>query len=187
MWAHPVLRPLALTVAVFAFVGEAGNAVFVILVTERIGLGSIGFGMLIAVDAMTAIAASFLVAPFVARTSHSTSMRFAIVTYAIASLLFGFATVVAAAFLAAFINGMSDPSWNVVSATVINADVPAGLPAELNLFTGWPIIVTNTIGSSNPPNTVNYFVAGRDHMMISEVGTLNIPNLPGPELQVQLM
>jgi MFS family permease len=140
VWSHPVLRPLALTVAVFAFVNEASGAVYVILVTERFGLGSLGFGLLISIEAITSVAASFGIAGLVARTSHSWSMRFSIVTFTISSFLLGFSTVVAIAFLAALINGASDPTWNVVSATVRQRLVPDAVFGRMMtayLFIAW--------------------------------------------------
>jgi MFS family permease len=140
VWSHPVLRPLALTVAVFAFVSEASGAVYVILVTERFGLGSVGFGVLISIEAVTSVAASFGIAALVARTSHSLSMRFSIVTFTISSLLLGFSTAVAIAFLAALINGASDPTWNVVSATVRQRLVPDAVFGRMMtayLFIAW--------------------------------------------------
>jgi MFS family permease len=140
VWAHPVLRPLALTVATFSFVGAAGNAVFVVLVTERFGLGGIGFGVLISVDAIASVLMSFLVAGLIRRTSHSWSMRLSIVCFTASALLFGLTTLAAIAFLAAVINGISDPTWNIVSATVRQRLVPDevfGRMMTAYLFIGW--------------------------------------------------
>ena len=140
VWAHPVLRPLALTVATFSFVGAAGNAVFVVLVTERFGLGGIGFGVLISVDAIASVLMSFLVAGLIRRTSHSWSMRLSIVCFSASALLFGLTTLAAIAFVAAVINGISDPTWNIVSATVRQRLVPDevfGRMMTAYLFIGW--------------------------------------------------
>ncbi len=140
VWAHPVLRPLALTVATFSFVGAAGNAVFVVLVTERFGLGGVGFGMLISVDAIASVLMSFLVAGLIRRTSHSWSMRLSIVCFSAGALLFGLSTLAAIAFVAAVINGISDPTWNIVSATVRQRLVPDevfGRMMTAYLFIGW--------------------------------------------------
>ena len=140
VWAHPVLRPLALTVATFAFVGAAGEGVFVVLVTERFGLGSVGFGLLISVDAVASVLTSFLVAGLIRRTSHSWSMRLAIACFTAGSLMFGLTTVAAVAFLAAVVNGISDPTWNIVSATVRQRLVPDhvfGRMMTAYLFISW--------------------------------------------------
>lgn len=140
VWGHPVLRPLALTVAVFAFVGEAGNAVFVILATERFGLSGTQYGLLVGVDGVASVAMSFLVARLVTRTSHATSMRLSIVTFAIAAALFGFGTTIAAIVLASLFMGISDPTWNVVSATIRQRLVPGevfGRMMTAYLFIAW--------------------------------------------------
>lgn len=140
VWAHDVLRPLALSVALFSFVGEAGNAVFVILATERFGLESIGFGFLLAADGVAAVVMSFFVARLVATTSHSWSMRFSVVTYCVGALMFGFTTAVAAAFIASSLQGLSGPTWNIVSATARQRLVPDAVFGRMitaYLFIAW--------------------------------------------------
>ncbi|MCP5034731.1 MAG: MFS transporter [Actinomycetia bacterium] len=147
VWRHPVLRPLAFTVMAFSFVGQATNAVFVILVTERFGLGSLGFGTLISIRGATAVAMSFAVARFVSRAGHSMSMRFAVVTFTTASLLFGLTTAMALIIAASVINGLSDPSWNVVTNTVRQRLVPDevfGRMMTAYLFIAWSM---NPVGA----------------------------------------
>lgn len=142
VWGHPVLRPLALTVAAFAFVGEAGNAVHVILVTERFGLSEFGYGLIVAVDGVFSVIMSFFVAGLVRRRSHSFSMRFAVVTFVISAWLMGFTTVVAGLVLAAMMGGLSDPSWNVVSGTIRQRLVPDevfGRMMTAYLFIAWSV------------------------------------------------
>ncbi len=140
VWEHPVLRPLALTVLLFAFVGEAGNAVYVILATERFGLSSFGFGLLISVDGVASIVTSFFVARLVRRTSHATSMRFAVVTFALAALFYGLSTSPVGIYLGAVLGGVSDPAWNINSATIRQRLVPDrvfGRMMTAYLFIAW--------------------------------------------------
>ncbi len=140
VWAHPVLRPLALTVALFSFVGEAGNSIFVLVATERFGLSEVEFGALISVDAIAAVIMSLFVARLVIRTSHAFSMRLSIITYAIAALFFGFSTALAGAIFASLMIGISDPSWNVVSGTIRQRLVPDevfGRMMTAYLFIAW--------------------------------------------------
>lgn len=142
VWSHPVLRPLALTVAAFAFVGEAGNAVHVILVTERFGISEFGYGLIVAVDGVFSVIMSFFVAGLVKRKSHSFSMRFAVVTFVISAWLLGFTTVVAGLILGAIMGGLSDPSWNVVSGTIRQRLVPDevfGRMMTAYLFIAWSV------------------------------------------------
>lgn len=140
VWGHPVLRPLALAVMAFSFVGEAGNAVFVILATERFGLSNLEYGLLISVDGVASVTMSFFVARLVARTSHSFSMRVSVVAFTISSLLFGLTTVVVGAFLGALIGGIGDPTWNVNSSTIRQRLVPDqvfGRMMTAYLFVAW--------------------------------------------------
>ncbi len=124
VWGHPVLRPLALVVAAFSFVGEAGNAIFVVFVTDRLGLSNVQFGLLLTVDAMGAIVMSFLVTRLITRTSHGFSMRFSVVLATAASILFSATTFVPLIVFAMVLSGASHPSWNVVSVTVRQRLVP---------------------------------------------------------------
>lgn len=118
VWNHPVLRPLALTVGVFSFFGAATNAVLVILVTERLGFSEFQYGLLLTVDAVASVAMSFFVMKLVRRTSHGSSMKVSVITYAIQGILLGTATVLPLVVVALVFGGISDPTWNVISATV---------------------------------------------------------------------
>ena len=124
VWGHSVLRPLALTVAVFAFVGEANWAIFVVLATEQFGFSEVEYGLLLALDGLASVVMSFFVARVVRRTSHATSMRIRVVAFSASALLFGFGTVAAAAIVGVLLSGVADPSWNIVSATVRQRLVP---------------------------------------------------------------
>ena len=140
VWAHPVLRPLVIAVGTFSFVGAAGNAVFVVLITERFGIDGVGFGVLMSVDAIASVIMSFFVARLIRRTSHSWSMRLSIVCFVASALLLGLSTVAAVAFVAASINGVSGPTWNIVSSTVRQRLVPDevfGRMMTAYLFIAW--------------------------------------------------
>ncbi len=142
VWRHPVLRPLALSVAAFACVGEATNAVFVILMTERLGFTELQYGLILTFDAVASVTMSFFVAGLVRRTSHGMSMRVSVVFYAIGSLLLGFATFTPLIIVAVLCGGISDPTWNVISGTVrqrLVDDFIFGRMMTAYLFIAWSI------------------------------------------------
>jgi len=118
VWGHRVLRPLALAVAAFSFAGNAIDAVFVILATERLGLSELQYGLLISVDAIAAFAMTFVVTRIVKRTSHGVSMQISVVAFTCYVLLLGLVTSMPFVILAILLAGVSDPTWNVISATV---------------------------------------------------------------------
>ncbi len=127
VWGHALLRPMALAVATFAFFGQACNAVFVLVVQERFGYTGTEFGVLVALEGVSALIMSFFVARIVRRTSHSFSMRFSIVTSALAALSFGLSPLLGAAVLSRLLYGVSAPSWTVITATVRQRLVPPDL------------------------------------------------------------
>lgn len=142
VWGHPILRPLAFAVAAFSFAGSAHGGVFVIFVTERIGLSEFQFGLLLSAEAVVSIITSFFIARLVARTSHSWSMRLSVVTFALHALIYGLFTFVPIIVLAALIHGVSDPTWNVISATVrqrLVDDRIFGRMMTAYLFIAWSI------------------------------------------------
>jgi len=142
VWGHPVLRPLALTVAAFSFVGEAGNAVLVILVTERLGLSEVQYGLLLAVDALASVTMSFFVVRLVQRTSHGASMRLSVICFSVQAFLLGFAMLAPLVILALLFGGVADPTWNVISATVrqrLVDDHIFGRMMTAYLFIAWSI------------------------------------------------
>lgn len=167
VWGHPVLRPLAFAVAAFSFVGEAGNAVLVILATERLGLSEVQYGFLLTADAVASVVMSFFVTRLVRRTSHGTSMKVSVVAYAIQSFLFGFVTLIPLIVVAVAFGGVSDPTWNVVSATVrqrLVDDQIFGRMMTAYLFIAWSLqpvgaIVGGVIAESFGPEWV-YVMAG---------------------------
>lgn len=147
VWGHPVLRPMAFAVMAFSFVGQATNAVFVILATERFGLGSLGFGALISLQGAMSVAMSLVVARFIGVVGHTGSMRFAVLTFTSSSLLFGITTSVGLAVVASLIKGFGDPAWNVVTNTVRQRLVPDdvfGRMMTAYLFIAWSM---NPVGA----------------------------------------
>ncbi len=137
---HDVIRPLVIAVGVFSFVGSAVNATYIVLLTERFGFEPTSYGLLLSVDAAASVFMSFFVARLIATTSHSTSMRFAIVCFCVAAATLGLTTSASIVFVAAFVNGLSDPAWNVVSGTVRQRLVPDevfGRMMTAYLFVAW--------------------------------------------------
>ncbi len=118
VWGHRVLRPLAFAVAAFSFSGNAIDGVFVLLATERLGLSEVQYGLLLSVDAIAAFALTFFVTRIVRRTSHGVSMQISVAAFVGYVLLLGLVTSMPLVILAVLLAGVSDPTWNVISATV---------------------------------------------------------------------
>jgi MFS family permease len=140
VWGHAVLRPLALTVAVFAFVNAAGDSVRVLVATERLGLSGSGFGVLISLGAVASVITSFFVARIVGTIGHAGSLQLSIVVFSATEIVFGATTTVAVAVAAVLVSGVSEPTWNVVSSTIRQRLVPDevfGRMMTAYLFIAW--------------------------------------------------
>ena len=108
--------------------------------TERIGLSNFQYGLLLTIDAVASLTMSFFVARLVLRTSHGTSMRLSVITFTASALLLGLTATVGTAVLAMFLVGLSDPTWNVISATVRQRLVPDAIFGRMMtayLFIAW--------------------------------------------------
>jgi len=142
VWNHSVLRPLAFAVGLYALVGSAHHSMAVLLVTERLGLSQVQFGLLLAADAVTAVVMSFFVSRLVKRTSHGFSMKVSVVTFAVHAFIFGFSLFVPLIVVGFLIGGIADPTWNVVSATVrqrLVDDEIFGRMMTAYLFIAWSV------------------------------------------------
>ena len=140
LWRHDVLRPLALSVAAIAFLSNAMNGVAVILALERYGLSELGFGVLLSIEAIAALAASVATPWVIRRIGHTGSMAVACVAFSAGALLYGVGTAVAVAVVAAVVGGLGDPLWNVVSQTIRHRLVPDeifGRVLGAYLFIAW--------------------------------------------------
>ncbi len=124
VWRDGVLRRLAVAVAAFVAIGAATNATFVILATERFGLGEVGFGLLLSVEAAAGLVVSLFVHRIVTRWRYRGSMTAAVVALTAALLAYGSTTVVAVAVVASAALGSSNPLWNVPSQTIRQRIVP---------------------------------------------------------------
>ncbi len=140
VWGHPVIRPLALAVALFSFVSSGLQAVYVIRAVDELGLSSFGFGLLLTVGAVAALGVSFLVAGLIRRTSHGTSLQAAVVFFTAGTAVVGVAPVAPVAAVGTAIESASAPMWNVVSGTVrqrLVDDEIFGRMMTAYLFVAW--------------------------------------------------
>ncbi len=113
---------------------------FVLLATERLGLSSFQFGLLLTVDAVASVIMSFLVMGLVRRTSHGSSMKLSVVAYSMQAFLLGFTALIPLVILAVLLGGVSDPTWNVISATTrqrLVDDAIFGRMMTAYLFIAW--------------------------------------------------
>lgn len=150
MWLlrNNVFRTLALIAAVINLVTTAGASVLIVLASDRFALGSIGFGLLLACQAVGAIAAG-AVAPAVQRQyGRETTLVVAVAAVAVSAALKTLSPyawllgVALALFSAALV------LWNVVLTEMRQTLTPAHLIGRVNAAYLWVAAAPMPIGAA---------------------------------------
>ncbi len=121
---HRLLAILCVLLAVLAAVSGAYWAIAALYAANILGLGSSGFGVLLAVGATGSLASSLLAEPLAARLGTAGAIRLAVavVTLAMAGLAVTRSPLVAGALLV--VNGVAVLVWNVVTVSLRQAIIP---------------------------------------------------------------
>jgi MFS family permease len=123
---HRVLRTLAL-VACAANIAGSSYAVVVLVAQDRLGLGSVGFGLLLSVEAVGATAGSLLSSRLVNRLGSTSTFVGATLVEAAAMAAFGLAGSVAVAAAALSLGSLSIGVWNVLGQSLRQELTPSRL------------------------------------------------------------
>jgi len=127
LWRHPPLRTLALTIFFFNVTFHAAMAVFVLYATQHLGLGDVGYGVLLTVGAVGGLIGSASYARLERRFSLAAIMRGGLIieTLTHLSLALTSSALVAAATMTVF--GIHAVVWGTTATTVRQRAVPEGL------------------------------------------------------------
>jgi len=115
--ADPVLRTLAITVAVMATANAATDAVLVIYGTQTLQMSDALYPTLLVAYSLGTLVAAALVGRLLARFRGGQAMMFALFGISAAMLLLGLIPVVWVAWFAFAAMGLAGGTWNVLSAT----------------------------------------------------------------------
>jgi MFS family permease len=124
LWRHPPVRTLALMITFFNVTFGAAYGVYVLYAQERLGLGDVGFGVLLSAVAVGAVLGSVLYSRLEARFGYAVLLRTGLVveTFSHAALALTSAVWVAGAVL--FVFGVHAAVWGTTSTTVRQRAVP---------------------------------------------------------------
>ncbi len=127
LWRHPPLRTLALTIFFFNVTFHAGMAVFVLYATDHLGLGDVGFGLLLTVEAIGGLVGSASYGRLERRFSLAAIMRGGLIIETLTHLVLAVTSsaLVAGAMLTIF--GVHAVVWGTTATTVRQRAVPEGL------------------------------------------------------------
>jgi MFS family permease len=129
---HRLLRSLAVVVSVWHLVWAAGNAVLVLYAQDLLGLGSAGFGILLAAGAVGSLIGSALASRLADRLGRRRALAGSVALAAVAQVALAMTSspFVAAAALA--VSGTSAVVWNVITVALRQRLAPDALLGRVN-------------------------------------------------------
>ncbi len=131
LWHHGPVRTLTLTVVSFNVTFGAAWSVLVLVATERLGMGKIGFGVLTTVSAVGALISSALYPRVTARVSLANVMRAGLVIETGTHLTLATARTPWIALPVLFVFGMHEAAWGATVMSIRQRAVPHELQGRV--------------------------------------------------------
>jgi MFS family permease len=129
---HRLLRILAVAIAVMNLTLSATLSISVLYAQERLGLGSVGYGLLLSAVAVGGISAGLVAERVIGRLGPATTMRLGLVIESSTHLVLALARspYVVGAMFALF--GFHAMTWSVISVSLRQELIPARLLGRVN-------------------------------------------------------
>ena len=124
LWRHPPVRTLALMITFFNVTYGAAYGVYVLYAQERLGLGEVGFGVLLSAVAVGAVIGSVLYSRLEARFGYATLLRAGLVVETASHAALALTTAAWVALPILFVFGIHAAVWGTTSTTVRQRSVP---------------------------------------------------------------
>ncbi|HEX4654324.1 MAG TPA: MFS transporter [Mycobacteriales bacterium] len=133
---HPAVRTLVLTIFIFNVTFGAAWSVLVLYARQRLGLGSIGFGLLTTTGALGGIAGTLSYGWITRRLSLGNIMRIGLILETFTHLGLALTTMPAVAMAIFFVFGAHAFIWGTTSITVRQRAVPIALQGRVGSVNG---------------------------------------------------
>lgn len=127
LWRHAPVRTLALTIFAFNVTFGAAMSVYVLYARERLGLGEVGYGLLMTASAVGGVFGATAYRWLEQRFSLATLMRIGLVVETLTHLGLALTREAAVAGLVMTVFGVHAVVWGTTSTTVRQRAVPSGL------------------------------------------------------------
>jgi MFS family permease len=124
---HRLLRRLALLACAVNLAGAASYGVLVLLAQDRLGLGSIGYGLLLTAEAVGAVAGSLLARRTSQLLGTTRAFGVAMLIQAVGTAAVGLTRSVAVAAVALAVSSLSIGVWNVLGQSLRQELTPSRL------------------------------------------------------------
>ena len=130
--AHRLLRSLAVVVSVWHLVWAAGNAILVLYAQELLGLGSAGFGILLAAGAVGSLVGSAVAARLAESLGRRRALVASVALAALAQVGFALTSSPLMAAIALGVSGTCAVVWNVITVALRQRLAPDALLGRVN-------------------------------------------------------
>ena len=129
---HPAVRTLVVTIFVFNITWGAAWSVLVLYARDRLGLQSVGFGLLTTISALGGLAGTALYGRITQRFSLGAIMRVGLLFETVTHLGLAITTQPLVAYVIFFLFGAHAFIWSTTSMTVRQRAVPRDLQGRVN-------------------------------------------------------
>jgi len=132
LWGNRLLRTLAISLGIMNLTSTATISSFVLFAQERLGLGSVGYGVLFTSIAIGGVAGSLLAEHLVGWLGAGTTMRMGLLIEAVTAGVIALSRepLVVGAMLALF--GFHAIVWNVITISLRQQIIPERLLGRVN-------------------------------------------------------
>jgi MFS family permease len=132
LWRHPPIRTLAETIVAFNITFGAAMAVYVLYAKERLGVGDLGFGLLLSATAVGGVVGAACYGTLARWFSLATLMRAGLIIETCTHLALALTRSPIVAGLVMFVFGVHAAVWGSTSLTVRQRAVPSRLLGRVN-------------------------------------------------------
>ena len=132
LWRSEFLRTLAISIAVLSITFTAAFATFVLFANQRLGLGPVGYGLMLSLSALGGLFGAVLATPLQSKFSVSTLLRAGLITEALINLAFANVQSPWAAGFIYAIFGMHAVIWGIVTVSLRQKMIPSNLLGRVN-------------------------------------------------------
>lgn len=131
LWSHAPLRTLAVTVFVFNITFGAAWSVLVLIAIERLGIGDVGYGLMIAVGAVGGLLGAVGYGTLESRFSLADLMRAGLIVESLTHLTLAVTTTPWVAMGILFLFGAHNSIWRTTTTTITQRAVPADFQGRI--------------------------------------------------------
>lgn len=131
LWRHPAVRTLTVAIVAFNVTFGAAWSILVLYAQERLGLGDVGFGVLLTASAIGGVLGSSSYGWIERHFSLGNVMRVGLVVETVTHLTLALTTSAAVAFSILFVFGIHAAVWGTIANSVRHRAVPAVLQGRV--------------------------------------------------------